>query len=145
MGIEISGVEQTKAQMRAVINHLESLGPMQNICKDVKRRILKRTKDSRDYRNMKFAPYSRKYAKRKGSTKVNLRMTGEMLNSMKARAINSRRGVVELTAKELIANIHTQGIGKQPQRDFMNITPTALQEFVNKHHDDEIMRILGRG
>ena len=144
MGINISGVEETKAQIRAVINHLESLGPMKRICEDVKKRVLKRTAASRDYKNLKFAPYSAKYAKRKKSTKVNLRLTGEMLNSMKARAISARRGVVELTAKELIANIHTQGIGKQPQRDFMDITKTALQEFVKKHHDDEIMRILGR-
>ena len=144
MGINISGIEETKAQMRAVINHLESLRPMQKICEDVKERVLKRTAASRDYRNMKFAPYSAKYAKRKRSTKVDLRLTGEMLNSMKARAINPRRGVVELTTKELIANIHTQGIGKQPQRDFFDITPTALQEFVTKHHDNKIMEILGR-
>lgn len=145
MGVNISGVQETKAQLRAILNHLESSEPMQNICEDVKERVLKRTKAGRDYRNRKFAPYSTKYARRKGSTKVNLRVTGEMLDSMKARAISARRGVVELTTKELIANIHTQGIGKQPQRNFMDITPTALQEFVTKHHDDEIKKILGRG
>lgn len=144
MGINISGVQETKAQLRAILNHLESSEPMQKICEDVKGRILKRTAASRDFRNMKFAPYSAKYARKKGSTKVNLKLTGEMLNSMKARTINPRRGVVELTAKELIANIHTQGIGKQPQRDFFDITPTALQEFVTKYHDNKIMEILRR-
>ena len=144
MGTAISGVQETKAQLNAIIAFLESTEPMQKICEEVKERILKRTKASRDYRNRKFAPYSTKYAKRKGSTKVNLRVSGEMLDSMKARAISARRGVVELLAKELIANIHTQGIGKQPQRDFFDITKTALQEFVNEHYDKEIMRILGR-
>lgn len=144
MGKNISGIQETKAQIRAILNHLESSEPMQKICEDVKERVLKRTAASRDYRNRKFTPYSAKYARRKGSTKVDLRVTGEMLDSIKARALNPRRGIIEVTAKQLIANIHAQGIGKQPQRDFFDITPTALQEFVTKHHDDKIMEILGR-
>jgi len=128
---------------------------MANICKDVKKRILQRTDFGRDYRNRKFVPYSKKYAKRKGfgRSSVDLKLTGTMLGAIQTRVVNPKHGQVLVTSKamagtiaksDMIAQIHTTGTGKQPRREFMNITKTALQEFVNEHYDDEIMRILGR-
>lgn len=144
MGVKATGVKELQAQIRAVLAHLESETPMLNICNDVKERVLERTAAGKDYRGRRFARYSPKYAARKGSNKVDLRLSGDMMDSIKVKVISPQRGEIRITAHELIANIHTQGIGKQPQRDFMDIPDSALQKFVNKHHDDEIMRILGR-
>jgi len=141
--------------MRQVIQLLNSNKPMENICKDVEKRILKRTDSGRDYKNLKFYPYSEKYAKRKGVGRgsVDLKLTGTMLGAIETRVLNPRHGQVLVTSKamagtsaksDMIAQIHTTGTGKQPKREFLNITPTALQEFVTKHYDNKIMEILRR-
>ena len=155
MTIKKTGIEDTRRQLRRINDLLDSNEPMKNICKDVEKRILKRTDSGRDYRNRKFAPYSTKYAKRKGvgQSSVDLRLTGTMLGAIETRVINPKHGQVLVMSKamtgtsaksNMIAQIHTTGTGKQPRREFMNITNKALQDFVKKHYDDEIMRILGR-
>lgn len=155
MSIKITGIEETRRQLRQVNQLLGSNEPMENICKDVEERILERTESGRDYKNLKFAPYSEKYAKRKGvgRSSVDLKLTGTMLGAIKTRVINPNHGQVLITSKamagtaaksDMIAQIHTTGTGRQPRREFMNITKTALQGFVNKHYDDKIMRILRR-
>lgn len=144
MGVKVTGAKETQDQIKAVLAHFESVKPMENICNDVKDRVLKRTATGKDYRNRKFPPYSPAYAARKGSSKVNLRLSGEMLNSIRVKVIHPQKGEVRVRSKELIANIHNQGIGKQPQREFMDIPETALQKIVNEHHDDVIQKILGR-
>lgn len=151
----IEGIEEVRRQLREINHLLSSNEPMKNICKDVKKRILERTERGRDYKNLKFVPYSRKYAKRKGVSKgsVNLKLTGTMLGAIETRVINPHHGQVLVMSKamagtiaksNMIAQIHTTGTGRQPRREFMNITKTALQEFLEKHYDDEIKRILGR-
>ncbi|MCK5127912.1 MAG: hypothetical protein KAR42_16765 [candidate division Zixibacteria bacterium] len=155
MTLEITGIDEVRWQLRRVNQLLDSNKPMENICKDVEERILKRTDAGRDYKNMSFAPYSTKYAKKKGvgTGSVNLRLTGTMLGAIETKVFNPNHGQVLITSRamagtsaksDMIAQIHTTGTGKQPKREFMNITKTALQESVNKHYDDEIMRILGR-
>ncbi len=151
----IEGIDEVRSQLRRINQLIDSNKPMENICKDVEKRILKRTSSSRDYRNMKFAPYSAKYAKKKGvgQSSVDLKLTGTMLGALESRVLNPRHGQVLITSRamagtsaksDMIAQIHTTGTGRQPKREFMNITKAALQESVNKHYDDEIMRILGR-
>ena len=155
MTIKITGIDALRAQLRELNHFLDSNTPMKNICNDVEKRILERTDSGRDYKNLKFAPYSEKYAKRKrvGRSNVDLRLTGTMLGAIETRVLNPHHGQVLITSKamagtaaksDMIAQIHTTGTGKQPKREFMNITKTALQEFATKHYDDEIMRILGR-
>lgn len=155
MTLEISGIEETRRQLRRINQLLDSNTPMKNICKDIKERILKRTESGRDYKNLKFAPYSTKYAKRKGVgvSSVDLKLTGTMLGALETKVINPHHGQVLITSRamagtsaksDMIAQIHTTGTGRQPKREFMNITKTALQESVKEHYDDEIMRILGR-
>lgn len=156
MTINVTGIEEVRSQLRRINQLLNSNEPMKRICKAVEERILKRTDSGRDYRNMKFAPYSMKYAKKKrvGRGDVDLRLTGTMLGALESKVLNPRHGQVLITSRamagtaaksDMIAQIHTTGTGKQPQREFMNITDKALQEFVNEHYDDKIMRILGRG
>lgn len=151
----IEGIDEVRRQLRQINQLLDSNRPMENICKDVKKRILERTDSGRDYKNLKFAPYSEKYAKRKrvGRSSVDLKLTGTMLGAIETRVINPKHGQVLITSRamagtsaksDMIAQIHTTGTGRQPKREFMNITKTALQEFVNEHYDDEIMSILGR-
>lgn len=155
MTIKIIGIEETRRQLRQINQLLGSNTPMKNICKDVEERILKRTSSGRDYKNLKFAPYSAKYAKRKGASRgsVNLKVTGTMLGAIETRVINPHHGQILVTSKamagtvaksDMVAQIHTTGTGKQPRREFMNITKKALQEFVNKHYDNKIMKILRR-
>jgi len=155
MTINVTGIEEIRRQIHGINQLLDSNMPMKNICKDVEKRILERTDSGRDYKNLKFAPYSEKYAKRKrvGRSSVDLRLTGTMLGAIETRVLNPHHGQVLITSKamagtsaksDMIAQIHTTGTGKQPRREFMNITKTALQEFATKHYDDEIMRILGR-
>jgi len=155
MTIEISGVDELRWQLRRINQLLDSNEPMKNICKDVEKRILDRTDSGRDYKNRKFAPYTREYARKKRVSRgsVNLRLTGTMLGAIETRVLNPRHGQILIMSRpmartsaksDMIAQIHTTGTGKQPKREFLNITKTALQEFVNEHYDKEIMRILGR-
>ena len=155
MTIKITGIDALRSQLRELDHFLSSNEPMKNVCKDVADRIYKRTVFGRDYKNIKFAPYSEKYAKRKrvGRSSVDLKLTGTMLGAIETKVINPHYGQVLVTSKamagtsaksDMIAQIHTTGTGKQPRREFMNITKTALQQFATKHYDDEIMRILGR-
>lgn len=156
MTIKITGIEETRRQLRELNHFLNSNKPMDNVCKDVEKRILERTEFGRDYRNRKFAPYSKKYAKRKGvgRSSVDLRLSGTMLGAIETRVLNPHHGQVLITSRamagtsaksDMIAQIHTTGTGRQPRREFMNITKIALQKFVTKHYDDEVKRILGRG
>lgn len=48
----------------------------------LKQRIIKRTKSGHDVDNQSFKPYSKQYAKKKKSNKVDLTLTGHMLNSL---------------------------------------------------------------
>jgi hypothetical protein len=155
MSIKIMGINEVRRQIREIDHFLSSNKPMDNVCKDVEKRILKRTESGRDYRNMKFAAYSAKYAKRKGVGQgdVDLKLTGTMLGAIETKVINPRHGQILVTSKamagtvaksDMVAQIHTTGTGKQPKREFMNITKKALQDFVNKHYDNKIMKILRR-
>ena len=55
---------------------------IQKILQKVKTSILKRTKRGYDVDGNKFKPYTPAYAKSKGSKKVNLTNTGQMLDSL---------------------------------------------------------------
>ena len=155
MTIKVTGIDEVRRQINGINHLLNSEEPMRRICEDVENRILERTERGRDYKNRKFSPYSTKYAKRKGvgQSSVDLKLTGTMLGAIETRVLNPHHGQVLVMSKsmagtsaksDMIAQIHTTGTGRQPRREFMNITKKALQEFLEEHYDNEIMRILGR-
>ncbi len=146
MTVKVTGLGETRAMLNRVERFLLSTKPMKLILRDVKERVEDRTASGKDYRGHKFEPYSKAYAKRKKKTKVDLDDSGEMLGTLKTKVISPKHGVVEIRGRRaIIANIHTTGTGKQPEREFMNITKSGEAKIVKKHYDDPLLRILGRG
>lgn len=152
-GARVTGAKETIAMFRDVEKFLKSKKPMGKICEAVKGRIEKRTASGKDFSGRKFALYSESYRKRKGTSSVDLRLSGKMLGSLETKVLNPSHGRVFVKPRsyprtraktDMLANIHTTGTGKQPQREFMNITPTGLKGIVKEHYDDPIMKILGR-
>jgi len=151
MSVEITGVAEAIAPFKNIEAFLSSKKWMQDFCDGVRERILDKTARAQDYRSRKFKPYSKAYAKRKGSRHVNLRVTGKMLDSIKSLAISPEHGKVWVQPRshgklnaDMLAQIHSTGTGKQPQREFMNISAAGIGELVKKHYNDPIME-LARG
>lgn len=151
--VKITGAKEAIQMFKNVESFLKSRKPMENIVKEVKETIEKKTESGKDYMGKKFKPYSAKYAKRKGSTKVDLKLSGKMIGALDTQVINPSHGKVFISSKgyartraktDMLAQIHTTGTGKQPQREFMNLAPSAQQKIIKKYYDDEIMKILGR-
>ncbi len=151
MSVQIKGIADAIAPFKSIEAFLASKKPMQGFCDGVRERILDKTAKGQDYRSRRFKPYSKAYAKKKGSKHVNLRITGKMLDSIKSLAISPEHGKVWVQPRshgklnaDMLANIHTTGTGKQPQREFMNISAAGISELVKKHYNDPILE-LARG
>jgi hypothetical protein len=159
--ITISGLTSVTAMLKDVSNFLSSTEPMQGLCDDVKDIIIEKTGDGVDYKNKRFAHYSKLYAKRKHKTSVDLRDTGEMLNSIRAEAVSPNRGKVFVGSggRAKIAEYHNEGGtrhqtfrkgsdimtgGILPKRRFMDINDTQLLKAQKKNYDDPLQKILGR-
>ena len=146
--INISGHLETAKRFRDVANFLNSTKPMQRIVDSIKEGILVKTAKSHDYMGRNFKPYSKAYAKKKGSSRVNLRVSGEMMDSIDAEATDPRHGKVSIGGdRALIALFHNKGgprPGRPPQREFFNVSKSAIQNLAKKHIDDPIMKLLGR-
>jgi hypothetical protein len=148
-GVKITGLTEALRQLKAVQDFLRDPQPMQDTVDDVKDLIIERTADGKDFMGRNFAPYSKAYAKRKHKTKVDLRETGEMLNSIKTKVDNPHHGQVFVSSggRSKIAAYHNEGSylkSRLPQRRFMDISRTQLLKIVKKNFDDVLMRILGR-
>jgi hypothetical protein len=151
MSVEIRGINEALAPFKAIDSFLGSKKPMQGFCDGVGERILEKTARGEDYKSRKFKPYSKAYAKRKGSKHVNLKVKGKMLDAIKSLAISPERGKIWVQPRshgkinaDMLAQIHTTGTGKQPQREFMNISQAGISELVKKHYNDPIKE-LARG
>ena len=144
MTVEVSGLIPTKKMLQEISEFLESKKPMEGMVEDGKELVLEKTAKGFDYKHRKFHPYSPAYAKRKKSKTVNLRVTGDMLNSLRTEVFSHEHGQIKITNKEIIAYIHHTGTGKMPQREFMNINKSNITKLQKKHFDDPIMKILGR-
>ena len=151
MSVEIKGIDEAIAPFKNIEAFLSSKKPMQGFCDGARERILDKTARAQDYRSRKFKPYSKAYAKKKGSKHVNLRVTGRMLDAIKSLAISPEHGKVWVQPRshgklnaDMLAQIHSTGTGKQPQREFMNISAAGIGELVKKHYNDPIME-LARG
>ena len=145
--INISGLTNVTAILRDVSNFLSSTQPMQDCVDDCKDIIIEKTGMGVNFLHQKFAPYSPAYSKKKGKTKVDLRDTGTMLNSITAKAMSANHGKVFVGAHSDIAEYHNEGAymkARLPQRRFMDINDTQLAALTKKHWDDPIMKLLGR-
>lgn len=153
--ITITGIPEVLNGLTQLNKFLKSTKPMELLTADVRDRILELTGKARDYRGRSFAPYSAAYAKFKkkktGSAKVNLRLSGAMLDSLSSEAESPKKGRVFVApfnygriTSEWLAQIHSQGTGPHKQREFMNITRNALNVFIKKRYDDPILNIVRR-
>lgn len=153
--IVITGIPHAMREFQDIERFLKSKTPMRGITNDIKDGIIEKTDAGHDYRGRNFKPYSVPYKKRRAKaglpTKPDLRVTGDMLGSIKAEAIDATHGRVEVAAKpheglmaDMLAQVHNTGSGKQPQREFMNITDNALKTLQKKHYDDPLLEIVRR-
>ena len=134
---------------RNIEKFLQSKKPMTAIAKEVKETILKKTEKGHDYMGRRFEPYSEAYAKRKKKKTVNLKDSGKMLKAITTKVVTPSHGRVYIKFagspnRQIIANIHNTGTGKMPEREFMNLSDSAIKKLAKKHYDDPIMKILGR-
>jgi len=153
-GVKTSGVVETHKELQKINDFLKSRKPMENVTKNIRDDIKGLTKKGKDFSGRRFEAYSAKYARRKKSPKVNLELSGLMLRSMKTKALTPRHGSVYIephsyggktrARTDMIAQIHTTGTGVQPEREFLNITKSRLQNIIRKHYDDALMKLLGR-
>jgi hypothetical protein len=145
--LNIKGITETMRMLKSVEAFLNDPQPMQNIVDDVKDKITERTDRGLDYRGYSFHPYSKSYAKKKGKKKVDLRDTGQMMNSIGAEVINPHHGKVWVKSHVLIAQLHNKGgkdPGRPPVREFMNMTKTAILKLQKQYIDDPLMKLMGR-
>lgn len=153
--IQIVGVPEVLNGLGQLNKFFKSTKPMELLTEDVKERIVELTGRSLDYKGRRFAAYSKKYAKWKkektGSSKVNLRLSGTMLNALSTEVESPKKGRVFVASTpepsgrigaDWLAEIHSQGTGPQKQREFMNITKNALKVFIKKRFDDPILNII---
>ena len=151
--ITITGVPEVLNGLEQLNKFFKSTKPMELLTKDVKERIIDLTARALDYRGRRFAPYSKAYAKFKmkktGSAKVNLRLSGAMMDSLATEVSGPKKGRVFIKARnhgrittEWLAQIHSQGTGLQKQREFMNVTKHALNVSIKKRFDDPILNIV---
>lgn len=149
MAIEVRGIRENGLLFRAIEDFLTSRKPMEKIVKAIADTIDDRTSKGKDYLNRKFEPYSEAYKKRKGSSQVDLRLSGKMLDAMKTKVISAKEGKVYIEARsyggktkaktDMIAQIHTTGTGKQPRREFMNISKSMERKIIKEHYDDPLL------
>jgi len=151
--ITIQGVNGAIACLDEVQALLNSPKPMEGVLSDVHARILERTAAGKDFMSRNFNPYSKAYAKKKGTSKPDLRVSGTMLDSIKTKVVTPDHGqvLVEPNAEpggkinaDLLAQIHNTGTGRQPERHFMDISETQLRQSVKRHYDDKILEIVRR-
>ena len=153
MTLEASGIRRTRRALNNVVDFFDDDKPMRKVCEGIQERILDLTDQGKDYRGRKFEPYSEGYSKRTGKRRVDLRDTGTMLDSMKIKIRNPRHGQVRIPSRShprsrantrMLANIHNTGTGKQPEREFMNITENWKRKLVKKYFDDPLLKIAKR-
>lgn len=108
------------------------------ILQKLRKYILARTQSGKDTYNQAFLPYTPQYAKKKGTKKVNLRLTGHMLNDLKA--IND--DTMGLTNPYAIAK--AKGNANHGRQFMGNITPQQtriIQQQVHKQVQNEMRKI----
>lgn len=155
MSVKITGIAEVKRQFAGIEAFLASTKPMEGIVADIKTLILVKTASGLDYMGRSFKPYSKAYKEKKmGMTatgRPNLKLSGTMLDALKTEVKDARHGAVFVSSAgepggginaDMLAQIHTTGTGKQPQREFMNLAPSAVKKLTKKYYDDEILELV---
>ena len=155
MSVKITGVAEVKRQFAAIEDFLKSTKPMEGIVADIKDIVLDKTSKGHDYMGRNFKPYTKAYAERRKklglSTRPDLTVSGTMLGALKTEVKDPRHGAVFVGSEaepkgraksDMLAQIHTTGTGKQPQREFLNLAPTAVKKLTKKHYDDPILKLV---
>jgi len=154
MSVKTTGIAEVKQRLAGIEAFLASPKPMEGMVKDVKDTVLMKTASGLDYMGRSFKPYSKAYAKKKmGMTSTgrpNLKATGTMLDAIKTEVKDPRHGAVFVSAasekgganSDMLAQIHTTGTGKQPRREFMGISDSAVKKLSKKHYDDKILELV---
>lgn len=125
---------------------------MGDITKAIKKRVLKKTSEGKDYRSKNFKKYSDAYATKKGQRKVDLRKSDAMMNAVTAKVINPLTGVIFIKAamgndsknRAVLAEYHNEGQGNNPVREFMNIPDSATKKLVKEFIDDPVQKIINK-
>jgi len=128
---------------------------MANINNIIVGKIISRTKSGVDIGGMRFKPYSEKYKKKKKSSTVNLKLSGQMLSSgsFKYQTIfQGGRVMIRIwmegghgkISTGFLASVHNFGEGNMPKREFFGIDK-KITDAIKKLSTDkwrEIMRSL---
>lgn len=149
MTVTIRGAGEARRAFRKIEEFLRSTKPMEGIVADIKETILNKTGGGHDYMGRNFKPYSKAYAKKKGTSRPDLRVSGAMLGAIKTKVLAPRHGQVYVASEgtsgnantDMLAQIHNTGTGKQPRREFMNLSKSAVQQLKKKHIDDPLLQL----
>jgi hypothetical protein len=118
--ITITGLKGVLGQVAEVRALIASPKPMEGMVEDAKKVILEKTAAGKDYLHRSFSPYSKAYAKKKGSTRVDLKVSGTMLGAIKTAVLSPNHGRVFVDSvsepggkinADMLAQIHNTGTG----------------------------------
>ena len=100
--------------------------------------IKARTAKSLDRKGKSFRPYSKAYAKRKGTTKVDLDLSTRMLDAIETQAFKKGVRIFIATFPHEgklntfnLGVIHVSGAGNMPQRDFFGLSKKEVEQVLN--------------
>lgn len=123
---------------------IKSESVRQQLVLDIVDKIVARTEKGKDINGSSFVPYSKAYKKSldfnafNKTSKVNLRLTGDMLNSIDAIQTSPTEieiGFIDEDSK-LKASGHIKGSGKLPIRDFFGLTDKEIRELKREYEQD---------
>lgn len=126
----INNVKRSKKRLNNLDNEIKK------IANEVKSNIIRDTASGIDVKGRAFTPYSKKYAREKGSSKVNLRLKGDMLNSMRIRRLRKNKYELSFSGnlENIKASVHNKGINKMPKREFFGISKkskSVIKKLIN--------------
>ena len=145
MTVKATGIIATRRVLTNIEKFLASPKPIKAYCEGAIEIIQDKTEKGVDYKHRKFESYSQAYAKRKGSSFVNLEVTGRMLSSIIFKVLNPGHAKIFISGgRAIVGGVHSQGTRKMPQREFMNISDSTDKKLGKKHFDDPMIKIIGR-
>lgn len=90
--------------------------------------IVLRTQSGRDVNNKAFKKYSEDYANKKGSTKVNLTASNDMLNSITWTTLKGNKKGIKLYFSS--TNQHNKAKGNQKTRKFFGLSTQQRKQLI---------------
>lgn len=109
------------------------------ILQKIRRHILQRTASGKDTYDNAFKPYKPAYAKKKKSSKVNLRYTGHMLNDLKVLDDETMGLSDSFAITKAIGNANH---GRQFMGNITNAQQKIIQKQVAKQTQQQVRRMV---